>query len=290
MRVQAAAIKFPDILILRGRYQVRLDPPFVPGGEFAGVVAGSPVGWATMGTPVTGMVASGALGQYVVADLEQLRPMPRGLDPVHAAGFSITYRTAYHALVTIADAAPGQVAVVTGAAGGVGLATVDLAHRLGLRVIAAASSAERLELCRRYGADETVDYSVEPLKDRVKSLVDTGVDVVVDPVGGPYVEAALRTLRWGGRFVTVGYAAGEIPRIPLNLVLLKGAIVRGVELRGIAENIPGAVTACDEALARFVGEGLRPHVGAQFSLADVRTALHQVADRRALGKVVITIP
>jgi NADPH:quinone reductase len=290
VRVHAAAINFPDVLMVRGLYQVRLDPPFVPGSEFAGVVVGSPSGWATVGTSVTGLIPSGALAEFAVADLDALRPLPDRLDHVQAAGFSVTYRTAYHALVTIGEGAPGQTLVVTGAAGGVGLAAVDVAHRLGLRVIAAASSPERLALCRQHGADETVDYSTESLKERVRTLCPEGVHVVIDPVGGSYAEAALRTLRWGGRFVTVGYAAGEIPRIPLNLVLLKGVIVRGMDMRGVAANVPGAVEACDAALARLVAEGLRPHVGARFPLADVRPPLQEVAGRRALGKVVVTIP
>lgn len=290
VRVHAAAVNFPDVLMVRGRYQVRVEPPFVPGTEFAGEVVASPTGWATVGTRVAGVVRSGAFAEYAVADLRELRPLPPALDFVRGAAFPVTYSTAYHALVTVGAAAPGQVAVITGAAGGVGLAAVDVARRLGLRVIAAASSPDRLALCRRYGAHETVDYSVEPLKERLKELAPAGVDVAVDPVGGPYAEPTLRAMRWGGRFVTVGYAAGEIPRIPLNLVLLKGVIVRGFEMQGLAANVPGAIEACAETLDRLVAAGLRPHVGARFPLAEAPAALRHVADRRALGKVVVTIP
>ena len=289
VRVHGAAVNFPDVLMAQGRYQVRTEAPYVPGTEFAGEVVGSPAGWATVGTRVAGVVACGGFAEYAVADLGELRPLPAGLDWEHGAAFPVTYATAYHALVTIGEASAGQSVVVTGAAGGVGLATVDVAHRLGLRVIAAASSPERLELCRRYGADDCIDYSTEPLKERLKELAPGGVDVVIDPVGGAYAEQALRAVRWGGRFVTVGYAGGEIPRIPLNLVLLKGVIVRGFEMRGIAANRPEAIEACDRELARLVAGGLRPHIGARFGLSDVAAALEHVAHRGALGKVVVTL-
>ena len=289
VRVHAAALNFTDVLMVQGRYQVRIEPPFVPGSEFAGEVVGAPSGWAAIGTRVTGVVATGGFSEFAVAHLHELRRLPDVLDYEQGAAFHVTYTTAYHALVTIGAGEPGQTVVVTGAAGGVGLATVDIAHRLGLRVIATASTPERLALCRTYGADDTVDYSTEPLKDRLKELVPDGVDVVVDPVGGTVSEPALRALRWGGRFVTVGYAGGEIPRIPLNLVLLKGAIVRGFEMRGLVSHVPEAVRACNETLNRLVGDGMRPHLGARFALADVPAALRQVAERRALGKVVVSL-
>jgi NADPH2:quinone reductase len=289
VRVHAAALNFPDVLMVQGRYQVRTEPPFVPGTEFAGEVVGSPSGWATVGTRVTGVVPTGAFGEYAVAHLHELHPLPDALDYDHGAAFQVTYATAYHALVTTGAAEAGQTVVVTGAAGGVGLATVDTAHRLGLRVIAAASSPERLALCRAYGADEAVDYSAQPLKERLKELTPQGIDVVVDPVGSSVAEQALRAMRWGGRFVTVGYAGGEIPRIPLNLVLLKGVIIRGFEMRGIAAHAPEAISACAATLNRLVGEGMRPHLGARFTLDEVPAALQHVAERRALGKVIVSI-
>jgi len=289
VRVFAAALNFPDVLMVQGLYQVKVEPPFIPGTEFAGEVVSSPLGWASTGTRVMGVVGTGGFGEYVLARLDELRPLPDGLDYEHGAAFQVTYTTAYHALVTIGAAEAGQSVAVTGAAGGVGLATVDVAHRLGLRVIAAASSPERLALCREYGADETVDYSHQPLKERLKQIVPDGVDIVIDPVGDAVAEPALRTLRWGGRFVTVGYAGGAIPRIPLNLVLLKGAIVRGFEMRGLAAHAPEAIRRCDEILGRLVEEGLRPHLGARFPLDDVSEALRHVADRKALGKVVVQL-
>ncbi len=289
VRVRAAAVNFPDVLMIAGRYHVRTEPPFVPGTELAGEVVAAPPGTLSPGSPVTATIRAGGFAEFVAVDVTDLRPLPAGLDFVAGAAFRVTHSTAYHALVTIGAARAGQVAAVLGAAGGVGLATVDVAHRLGLRVIAAASSPARLELCRAHGADETIDYSREPLKERLKSLAPRGVDVVVDPVGGEFAEAALRAIAWGGRFVTVGYASGTIPRIPLNLVLLKGAQIRGFEMRGIAAHAPGAIDACDAALDRLVQEGMRPHISGTFSLDEVGSALDAVANRKVLGKAVVEL-
>jgi len=289
VRVRAAAVNFPDVLMVAGRYQVRVEPPFVPGTELAGEVVDAPAGPLSPGTRVTATVRSGAFAEFAAVDVGDLRPLPAELDFVTGAAYRVTYTTAYHALITIGAAQPGQVVAVLGAAGGVGLATVDVAHRLGLRVIAAASSAARLALCRAYGADDTIDYSGEPLKERLKELAPHGVDVIVDPVGGEFAEAALRAIAWGGRFVTVGYASGTIPRIPLNLVLLKGAQIRGFEMRGIAAHAPGAIEACDATLNRLVQQGLRPHVSATFALDEVAAALETVANRTVLGKVVVAV-
>jgi NADPH2:quinone reductase len=207
---------------------------------------------------------------------------------VGAAAFRVAYGTAYHAVVTIGEAQRGQTVVVLGAAGGVGLASVDVAHRLGMRVVAAASSADKLALCREHGADEVVDYTTEPLKERLKELTGGGADVVVDPVGGDVSEAALRATAWGGRFVTVGFASGTIPRIPLNLVLLKGAQIRGFEIRTLPEHAPQAMVEGERVLAELVAQGMRPHVSAVYPLAEAARALADVAERRVLGKVVVT--
>jgi len=289
IRVHAAAVNFPDVLMIAGRYQVRTQPPFVPGTELAGEVIEAPPGTLAPGTRVTARVRSGAFAEYASVGVADLQPLPGGLDFVGGAAFRVTYTTAYHALITVGEAQPGQVVAVLGAAGGVGLATVDVAHRIGLRVIAAASSPERLEICRAHGADHTIDYLREPLKERLKALAPGGVDVVVDPVGGEFAEAALRAVAWGGRFVTVGYASGTIPRIPLNLVLLKGAQIRGFEMTGVAAHAPGAMEAGDATLDRLVADGMRPHVQSTFSLDDVRPALDSVANRKVLGKAVIQV-
>jgi NADPH2:quinone reductase len=206
---------------------------------------------------------------------------------VEAAAFGVTYGTAYHALVTIGAAEPGEWATVLGAAGGVGSATVDVGTRLGLRVVAAASSPERLAVARKLGAEAGVDYRSEDLKTRVREITGGGTDVVVDPVGGDHAEAALRATRWGGRFVTVGFADGRIPRIPLNLVLLKGVIVRGLEVRSLRRHLPEALPAADRALAEMVAGGMRPLLSSVHPLEAAAAALAEVGERRAVGKVVL---
>lgn len=290
VRVHAAAVNYPDVLIVADRYQVHAPLPFTPGSEFAGVVAalGPGVSGPVVGSPVAGAVLTGAFAEQVVLPAANLRHVPDGLDMVHAAAFHVTYATAYHSLVTVGKAAAGEWAVVLGAAGGVGTATVDVATRLGLHVVAAASSHERLAVARKLGAEGGIDYVHEDLKLRIRELTGgDGAHLVVDPVGGDHAEAALRALRRGGRFVTVGYADGKIPRIPLNLVLLKDAVVRGFEIRTLRQYAPEAVAAGDRALAAMVHDGMRPLVSRVHPLADVATALTDVAERRTTGKVVI---
>jgi NADPH:quinone reductase len=288
--VRAAAVNFPDVLMVAGAYQIRTEPPFVLGSEFAGevVAVGEGVTSPAVGDRVYGSSLTGAFTETVVVPAKVVRPVPPGLDMVAAAAFRVAYGTAYHAIVTIGEAQPGQTVVVLGAAGGVGLASVDVAQRLGMRVVAAASSADKLALCRAYGADEIVDYTTEPLKERLKELTRGGADVVVDPVGGEVSEAALRATAWGGRFVTVGFASGTIPRIPLNLVLLKGAQIRGFEIRTLPEHAPQAMAEGERVLAELVAQGMRPHVSAVYPLAEAARALADVAERRVLGKVVVT--
>jgi NADPH2:quinone reductase len=288
--VRAASVNFPDVLMVAGAYQIRTEPPFVLGSEFAGevVAVGEGVTAPRVGELVFGSALTGAFTETVVVPAKVVRPVPPGLGMVGASAFRVAYGTAYHAVVTIGEAKPGQTVVVLGAAGGVGLASVDVAHRLGMRVVAAASSAEKLALCRTFGADEIIDYTTEPLKERLKELTDGGADVVVDPVGGDVSEAALRATLWGGRFVTVGFASGTIPRIPLNLVLLKGVQIRGFEIRTLPEHAPAAMAEGEWVLADLVDRGMRPHVSAVYPLAEAARALADVAERRVLGKVVVT--
>ncbi|WP_181782292.1 NADPH:quinone oxidoreductase family protein [Pseudonocardia pini] len=289
VRVHAAAVNFPDVLMMADRYQVSIPVPFTPGSEFAGTVValGPDTDGPAVGTTVMGGVLTGAFAEEVVAPAHVLRPVPAGLDMVSAAAFRVTYSTAYHALVSIGGGVAGDRVTVLGAAGGVGSATVDVATRLGMSVVAAASSPERLAVAAKLGAVAGVDYTRENLKERLKELTGGGADVVVDPVGGDHAEAALRAMRWGGRFVTVGYADGRIPRIPLNLVLLKGVVVRGFELRTIGEHLPEAVVSADAALAELVAGGMRPEVTSVRTLSEVAQALTEVAERGATGKVVI---
>jgi NADPH:quinone reductase len=289
--VRAASVNFPDVLVIAGTYQAKAEPPFVPGSEFAGdvVAVGERVENVHVGDRVLGTVFVGAFAERIVVPGRSVQPLPAALDYVDGSAFKVAYTTAYHSLLTIGEARPGDTVVVLGAAGGVGLAAVDVAHRLGMRVVAVASSAERVAVAMSRGADAGVDYSSEPLKERLKDLTRGGADVVVDPVGGDLSEPAFRATRWGARFVSVGFAAGEIPRIPLNLVLLKGAHVRGFELRGVMENVPGAVRRCDAALSQLIAGGMRPYVSSIHPLERVRDALGEVAGRRALGKVVVTL-
>ncbi|MCG5432929.1 NADPH:quinone oxidoreductase family protein [Mycobacterium sp. MYCO198283] len=291
VQVRAAAVNFTDVLFIQGKYQVQVPVPLTPGSEFAGVVAavGDGVNLAP-GTRVIGSTFVGAFAEYAVVDAAACTPIPDGVDDAEAAAFGVTYRTAYHALRSVAGVQAGDSVVVLGAAGGVGLAAVDLAVGMGARVIAAASSPEKLELCRGRGAAAVVDYAREQLRDRIKELTDGGAHAVLDPVGGPYAEPALRAIRRGGIFVTLGYASGVIPSIPLNLVLLKAITVRGMEIRSFTTDYADdAARDIAELSAMFAAGAIRPCVGARFPLAEAPAALRHVADRKALGKVVIDV-
>jgi NADPH:quinone reductase len=288
--VRAAAVNFPDVLLLANKYQISVPVPFTPGSELAGEVlaVGDGVIGLKRGDRVFGSTMVGAFAEQISLPAGSLSAIPEGLDFKAAAAFGVAYATAYHALRSVAAVEPGEWVVVLGAAGGVGLAAVDLAQVLGGRVVAAASSPEKLRLCRERGAEQTIDYTREDLRLRIRELTDGAADVVIDPVGGAWSEQALRSVRWGGRFVTVGYASGEIPRIPLNLVLLKGVVVKGFEIRTFSEHAPEAAARDRAELDDLLVSGrVRPHVGSVYPLSDVAAALQSVADRRALGKVII---
>lgn len=289
--VAAAAVNFPDLLFIANRYQVSAPLPFTPGSEFAGRVAavGEGVTGLAPGDRVYGSVFTGAMAEKVLVPATAVAPVPAGLSMVEAAAFRVTYLTAYHALVTAGGLRPGQWVVVLGAAGGVGSATVDVAARLGARVIAAASSPERLALCEKLGAEAGIDYLKEDLKQRIREISGDGADLVVDPVGDRWAEPALRAIRWGGRFVTVGYAGGEIPRIPLNVILLKNITVRGLELRTWTARLTTETERALAALTQLVAQGMRPAVSEVHELKHVGTALQRVSDRAATGKVVIRV-
>jgi NADPH:quinone reductase len=289
--VAAAAVNYPDLLFIANKYQVPAPLPFTPGAEFAGRVAavGEGVTGLSAGDLVYGSVFNGAMAEQVLAPAASLALVPPGLSLTEAAAFRVTYLTAYHALVTAGELRPGQWVVVLGAAGGVGTATVDVAVRLGARVIAAASSPERLKVCAGLGAEAGIDYVHEDLKQRIKEITGDGADLVVDPVGDRWAEPALRAIRWGGRFVTVGYAGGDIPRIPLNIVLLKNITVRGLELRTWTQRLPVETARARQALAELIAGGMRPAVSEVHDLEDLGTALRRVADRVPTGKVVIRV-
>ncbi|MDR3657480.1 MAG: NADPH:quinone oxidoreductase family protein [Mycobacterium sp.] len=291
VRVHAAAVNFPDVLLIAGKYQIKIPVPFIPGSEFAGEVVavgdGAPF---RPGQRVSATTPTGAFAEQAVVDAGSVSLVPDDVDFASAAAFGVTYRTAYHALRSVAEVRQGDWVVVLGAAGGVGLAAVDLAVAMKARVLAAASSPEKLALCRQRGAEATVDYDREDLKTRIRELTGDAARVVIDPVGGSYSEPALRALARGGTFVTLGYAAGAIPSIPLNLVLLKGITICGMEIRTFMGDRPDdAARDLRELSQMFAAGTIRPYIGARFPLSDTAAALRMVAERTALGKVVIDV-
>jgi NADPH2:quinone reductase len=290
--VHAAGVNFPDTLIIQGTYQFKPDLPFSPGGEVAGVVRdiGPGVTGIRPGDRVIAATTWGGYAEEVVAEAKRIIPMPEGMDFSTAAAFVLTYGTSHHALKDRAALKPGETLLVLGAAGGVGLAAVEIGKAMGARVIAAASSNDKLATCREHGADETINYTSENLRERIKALTDgRGVDVVYDPVGGDYSEPALRSMAWGGRFLVVGFAAGKIPSIPLNLALLKGCAIVGVFWGAFTRNEPQRNQEnLQELLAWFKAGKVHPHISATYPLERAADALHDVMDRKVKGKVVLT--
>lgn len=292
VKVHAAAVNYSDVLLIGGKYQVKVPPPFSPGSELAGEVlaVGEGVDYHP-GDRVSATSFVGAFAEQALVEARGLTPIPDSADYADSAAFGVTNRTAYYAVRSVGQVRPGDWLVVLGAAGGVGLAAVDIGVLLGARVIAAASDPDKLEVCRARGAEALIDYNREDLRSRLKEITgESGAQVVVDPVGGPYSEPALRGLGRGGMFITLGYAAGSIPAIPLNLVLLKGITVKGMEIRTFMIDYPEEMARDDAELRDLFAEGkLRPYIGARFPLSEAATALRYVADRKAVGKVVIDV-
>ncbi|MGF7235592.1 MAG: NADPH:quinone oxidoreductase family protein [Frankia sp.] len=292
VRVGAAAVNFPDLLIIAGQYQITVPAPFVPGSEFAGVVTavGAGVREVSVGDPVMATALVGAFAEEAVVGAEAVRRIPSGVELSVAAAFGVAHRTAFHVLRSVAGLRRDEELVVLGAGGGVGLAAVQLGHQLGASVTAVASSAEKLAAARSYGATHLVNHRSGPLRAALRERLPGGADVVVDPVGGGLSEPALRSLRWGGRFVTVGQASGTIARIPLNLVLLKGVQILGFQLVDFARHAPEEFRRNeDELMAMFGARRVVPHIGNRFPLDQVAAALRCVADGAAVGKVVLDI-
>ena len=291
--VKAAGVNFPDVLIIQNKYQVKPPLPFSPGSELAGVVkqVGDGVTHMKAGDRVMAITGYGAFAEEVKTDARRVLPIPDGMDFVSAAAFGLTYATSDHALRDRAALKLGETVLVLGAAGGVGLAAIDIAKALGARVIACASSDDKLAVCRQHGADEAINYATEDLRDRIKALTDgRGADVVYDPVGGPYTEPALRSIAWRGRLLVVGFAAGEIPKIPLNLTLLKGCSIVGVYWGDFARREPERFADAMRQLGRWFAEGkLKPHVSRTFPLERAADALTLMANRQVKGKVVLTV-
>jgi NADPH2:quinone reductase len=292
VKVGAASVNFSDVLVVANQYQVPAPLPFVPGSEFAGKVleAADDVTHIAVGDRVLGAVFVGAFAEQVVVDAAAVTRVPAEVDLHDCAAFGVAHRTAFHALRSFARIGPGDELVVLGAGGGVGLAAVQLGAVLGASVTAVASSDEKLEVARANGATNVINYKSSDLRGALKQVLPTGADAVIDPVGGSLSEPTLRSLRWRGRFVTVGYAAGEIPRIPLNLVLLKGAQIVGFQFRDFSANEPEEYQRGEAELMELFAAGkAAPHIGASFVFADVAKALRHVADGNAVGKVVLDI-
>jgi len=292
VRVEAAAVNFPDVLLVAGEYQVRVPPPFVPGSELAGVVVevADDVTGVRVGDRVFASTMVGAFAEEATVAAASLTRIPEGVDAATAAAFGVAHRTAYHSLRSVAELRPGQELVVLGAGGGVGLAAVQLGALLGATVTAVASTPEKLDAARAAGATRTVEHRTHDVRATLKELVPGGTDVVLDPVGGDLAEAALRSLRPGGRFVTVGFASGTIPRIPLNLVLIKAVTVVGFEFLDFMTRRPADAARDERELLGLLAEHrARPHIGARFALDEAAAALRHVADGRAIGKVVVEV-
>ena len=289
--VKACGVNFPDTLIIQNLYQFKPPLPFSPGGELSGIVkaVGEGVKHVQVGQPVLAFTGWGGFAEEVLAQAKQVVPLPPGVDMAVAAAFMMTYGTSFHALKDRAQLQAGETLLVLGAAGGVGLAAIELGKKMGARVIAAASSAEKLEVCRQHGADMLVNYEQEDLRERIKALTDgKGVDVVYDPVGGTHTEPALRSMAWKGRYLVVGFAAGEIPKIPLNLPLLKGCAILGVFWGDFAAREPQANLANGMQLFQWLMQGeLKPHISQRYPLEKAGEALRALMDRKVTGKVVL---
>jgi NADPH:quinone reductase len=291
--IKACGVNFPDTLIIQGKYQSKPPFPFTPGSEVAGIVKelGEGVDTVKVGSRVIAFTGVGGFAEEVIADALRLIPMPRSMDFTTASAFVMTYGTSHHALKDRAQLKPGETLLVLGAAGGVGLAAVEIGKVMGARVIAAASSNEKLEICKEHGADEVINYTSEDLKERLKQLTGgKGVDVAFDPVGGDYSEPVLRSMAWGGRFLVIGFAAGDIPRIPLNLPLLKVYSIVGVFWGSFMERDPKhGQENIHELLTWFADGKLKPHVSATYPLEHVADALNDLLNRKVTGKAVLVM-
>lgn len=289
--VKACGLNFPDTLIIQGLYQFKPDLPFSPGSDVAGVVSevGEGVKNFKVGDEVVCLVPHGGFAEKVSANSRVCFPKPPGMPFTYAASFMMAYGTSYHALKDRARLKEGETLVVLGASGGVGLTAVELGKIMGAKVIAAASTQEKLDLCKKYGADEVINYTQEDLKKRIKELTDgKGADVVYDPVGGDYSEAALRATGWEGRFLVVGFAAGNIPKIPLNLALLKGCQIVGVFWGSFTQREAGKNMANTMQLIQwFNDKTINPHIHGTYSLEDAPKALDEMRNRNVKGKVII---
>ena len=290
--VAYGALNFPDVLIMANKYQISVPTPFTPGSEYSGVVAavGDGVTAVAPGDRVMGSAMVGAFAEKVISNQLGVTKLDASVDLKDAAAFSVAYKTSEHALRSLGHTKEGDWVVILGASGGVGMAALELAKLMGAKVVACASTDEKLAVCTERGADAVINYNTEDLKVRIKEITGRGADVVIDPVGGRYSEQALRSTVWGGRFVVVGFADGEIPKIPLNLMLLKGVELTGFAIEGLTRNRPEWVERdTNELMGWFNAGEITPLVSAVFPLEKGGEALQWMAERKAVGKVLIEI-
>jgi NADPH:quinone reductase len=291
--VKACAVNFPDTLIIQGKYQIRPELPFSPGSDISGIVksVGDGVTQYKVGDEVFGVIPYGGYAEEVVTTANNIFPKPEGMSYPIAASFLYAYGTSLHAIKDRAQLQSGETIVILGAAGGVGLAAVDIAHKMCARVIACASTQEKLDLCREYGASEFINYTTEDLKSRIKELTKgKGADVIYDPVGGDYSEQTLRALAWKGRFLVVGFASGEIPKIPLNLALLKGCLIVGVFWGRFIKEEPELNLKNSLQIMQWYNDGqIKPHIHKQYALQEAPKAIREMMDRKVKGKIIIEV-
>jgi NADPH2:quinone reductase len=291
--VKAASVNFPDTLIIQNKYQYKPTLPFSPGSECAGIVkaVGEGVTRVSPGDRVMAVTTYGSFAEEVCTDLPRVLDVPEGMDFPTAAAFTLTYGTSAHALLDRGELKAGETMLVLGASGGVGLSAIEIGKALGASVIACASTNDKLEVCMEHGADETINYTQQDLRERTKLLTNgNGVDVVYDPVGGPHSEMALRSIAWRGRFLVVGFAAGEIPKIPLNLTLLKGCSIVGVFWGEFMRREPQRFAEVIRQLGAWYQAGkLKPYVSETFPLERAAEALTLMSSRKVKGKLVLTV-
>ena len=291
IEIQAASLNFPDLLIVQNKYQMKPELPFVPGSEYAGVIraVGEGVPHLQVGQSVACLSGTGGFGTHTLAPAKLCMPLPAGFPPVDAAAFIMTYATSHHALIDRGQLKAGETVLVLGAAGGVGTAAIQIAKAAGAKVIAAASTDEKCALCKELGADATINYTTENLRDALKTLTEgKGPDVVYDPVGGEFAEPAFRSIAWRGRYLIIGFAGGPIPALPLNLPLLKGASLVGVFWGDFARREPKANAAMMTELAQWYGQGkIKPVIDRAMPMAELKAAYAHMGSRGVKGKLVM---
>ncbi len=294
LEIKAASLNFPDILIVQNKYQMKPPLPFVPGSEYAGIVqaVGDGVTHLKVGQAVACLSGTGGFATQAIAPAALCMPLPAGFPMIDAAAFIMIYATSYHALVDRAQLKEGETVLVLGAAGGVGTSAIQIAKAMGARVIAAASTQEKCDLCKKIGADATINYSTENLRDAIKALTDgKGPDVIYDPVGGDFAEPAFRSIAWRGRYLVVGFASGPIPALPFNLALLKGASIVGVFWGDFAKKEPKVNAAMMGELAKWYSQGkIKPVIDRAMPMADLKAAFAHMGSRGVMGKLVMVNP